>query len=295
MKINSLLAIGSIAVGSIALNLVTVQQAQAAFLTNGDFVPTGVSTSFYAGGSYGSGTDAKVAGWTFDPGGYNFVVPSGDQYRTNLNAVGSPTGLGSDSSLFFYGTAPLNSPNGAGAWFVAADGAFNTARISQDLTGLTVGQQYSVSFYQAAAQQNTFAGDTVQNWVVNVGGTYTAPTYDGGGNNVTFGDFTGGTTYNAPTMNLASQGNAGSQTFASGPAPVNGWQQDSFAFTATATTQKLSFLAKGTPSGTPPFALLAGVSASQLPEPADYMGTLVAFGFAGLVIKSRLAKKKLDE
>jgi hypothetical protein len=55
-------------------------------------------------------------------------------------------------------------------------------------------------------------------------------------------------------------------------------------------------MSQGTPTGKPPFAFLSGVSVRQIPEPADYVGTLVGIGFVGLAIKSRVAnKKKLEE
>jgi hypothetical protein len=287
MKMNALLSIGSIAVSSIALNLVPVQQAQAANLVlNGNFDPATTTTSTKAWGSYGTAdvgtsTTGTVHNWTSQ--GYNFIVPSG-------TGIADTTSTG----VNFYGTS-FSAPNGA-AYFIAADGAYNTGLIYQDLTGLEVGQTYSVDFYQSAAQQKGFTGATTDQWIVNVGGTYTAPTLGSGGSTTTStSNFSGGTTYTSPLMSLADSGNTGTQTVASGSAPVSGWQQDSFAFTATATTERLSFLAKGTPTGKPPFSLLSGVSANKLPEPADYVGTLVCFGFVGLVVKSRLAKKKLAE
>jgi hypothetical protein len=90
------------------------------------------------------------------------------------------------------------------------------------------------------------------------------------------------------------------------PPTTGGWQQDSFAFTATSTNTTtnaqtgavgttLSFLATGTPHGKPPFALLSGVSVVPTPEPADYIGTLIGMGFVGTLVKSRLAKKKLAD
>jgi len=48
----------------------------------------------------------------------------------------------------------------------------------------------------------------------------------------------------------------------------------SFTYTATATSEVLSFLAAGGPSGAPPFVLLDGVSIIPIAEPASWM-TLV--------------------
>ena len=48
------------------------------------------------------------------------------------------------------------------------------------------------------------------------------------------------------------------------------WVTQTLYFTATATTQILSFLAVGTPTGEPPFALLGGVSLDAVPEPSSW-------------------------
>jgi hypothetical protein len=298
----TLISIGTIAVGSIALNLMPVQQAQAATLTQsgGNFKPSATTspTTTTAWGSYNTADSSTVTGWTSQ--GYNFLYPNG----TALTGGALP----------LYGST-LSAPAGAGNYYIGADSAYQTGYIFETLSNLTIGSIYEVSFYQAAGQQSGFADgrSTTDVWIANVGGTYTAPPLVNGGNdeydtttNLPKGGFTGGTTYTAPTMTLASGADAGTQTNASGPANVNGWQQDSFVFTANsantttdATTgvvsSKLSFLAKGSPSGRPPFALLAGVNAKQIPEPAEYMGTLIGFGFVGIAIKSRLTKKKLDE
>jgi hypothetical protein len=170
------------------------------------------------------------------------------------------------------------------------------------MNGLEDGQMYEISFYQSAAQQTGFDGNTTDAWIANVGGAYTQPTYDNCstdpclyGANVTTGGFTGGTTHESPTMNLADKGAAGTQTTTSGAPIVNGWQQDSFVFTAGAATERLSFLAKGTPNGKPPFSLLSSVSARKIPEPDTYVGTLLGLGILGTIVKSRFGKKNLDD
>jgi hypothetical protein len=293
----TLISIGSVAISSIALSLIPVQQVQAASLVSGsanlDFIPATATTATKDWGDYNAADSTTIPGWTSE--GYNFLIPSGTAITTY-----SPT-----PALNFYGSAAgLSAPNGAG-YYIAADSSYQVGYIFQQLTDLTIGSTYRVSFYQSAAQQNqnsvnsgsVYTGATTDQWLVNVGGTYTRPGNQGG-EYTTAGSFSGGAAnYAAPVMSLASQGNAGSQTTTTGNAKVNGWQQDSFAFTATKTTEQLSFLASrgGTPSGRPPFALLSGVSVNKIPEPADYVGTLVGIGFVGLAIKSRLAKKKLEE
>ncbi|MDR3533638.1 MAG: PEP-CTERM sorting domain-containing protein, partial [Rhodopila sp.] len=46
-------------------------------------------------------------------------------------------------------------------------------------------------------------------------------------------------------------------------------------------SELLSFLATGTPSGQPPFALLANVSVTNVPEPAAW--TVMVSGLVGLI------------
>jgi hypothetical protein len=287
----TLISIGSVAIGSIALNLMPVQSAQAVILQNGDFNPASTTSLTVTFGNYDENNltqtpdTTTVTGWTSE--GYNFLVPSGN-------------GISTGSGIKFYGT-DFSAPNGA-SHFVAADGAYGTGRIYQDLNDLEIGQTYEISFYQSAAQQTGFDGNTTDAWIANVGGAYTQPTYDNCstnpclyGSNVTTGGFNGGTTHESPTMSLPDRANTGTQTVTSGAPIVNGWQQDSFAFTANATTERLSFLAKGTPVGKPPFSLLSSVSARKIPEPDTYVSTLLGLGIFGTIVKSRLGKKKLDD
>ena len=47
------------------------------------------------------------------------------------------------------------------------------------------------------------------------------------------------------------------------------WLQQSFLYTATSTTETLTFLAQGTPTGLPPMVALDGISLTAAPEPAS--------------------------
>lgn len=115
--------------------------------------------------------------------------------------------------------------------------------LSQTISGLVAGKQYSLSFYQAGAQQKGFVGATYDQWKVTFGGS----------------------TRNSTLMNVPNGG-------------VVGWMAQTMIFTAAATSQTLAFLAVGAATGDPPMALPGGVSLVEVPAPFAVLG----LGFAGL-------------
>ncbi len=132
--------------------------------------------------------------------------------------------------------------------------------IEQTLTGLTAGQSYDITFYQAAGQQVGFTGATTDRWQVSLGTNSQLSTL----------------------IELPSEG------------VVTPWQKQTLSLKANTTSEVLSFLAVGTPDGLPPFALLTGVTAqatTAVPEPLTFLGTLTALGL-GARIRSRLNKQK---
>ena len=135
------------------------------------------------------------------------------------------------------------SPTGGN--YVGADGAYEVGAISQTLTGLDKGGVYAVSFSYAGAQQYGFNGPTTEAWTVSLGSQ----------------------SFETPILQNASHG-------------FTGWQQETFYFTATSTSEVLSFLADGTPDGQPPFSLLDGVTAFEVPEPGTW--GVLALGLGGM-------------
>jgi hypothetical protein len=152
---------------------------------------------------------------------------------------------------------PDNLPGGGGN-FIASDPDYRSGALSQVINGLTVGKSYTLTFDYAGAQQVGFDGATTEGWQVSLGSE----------------------TYNTATLNNANHG-------------FTGWFSATMNFTATSTSEVLSFLATGGPSGTqPPFSLLDNVALNlNVPEPM----TLSVFGI-GLVgaaaWKRRKASKK---
>jgi hypothetical protein len=219
--------------------------AQTNLVQNGNFAISGGTTSFQfglTGGGY-SPTES-LADWTST--GYNFVfLPT------------STVANGSSGTLTLW--SPVSSPasgNGftnaspTGGNFVAADSDYETEAISQTITGLTVGKTYAVSFAWAGAQQEgpSYISPTTDQWSVTLGGSGTQST---------------------PVLDVTGKG-------------FSGWMTETFDYVATSSTEVLSFLASGTPAGQPPFALLANVSMTQVPEPASLM--VMGTGLAGLLV-----------
>ncbi len=281
MKMKNHAIVSSLAVGSIsvALNFCAVLQAQATNLVqNGGFVPTDksiVSAYLRDGSVLLNGTYPSISIPNWSSSGYNFLYSDGNSASTT-------------ALLTFNSSANqvVNSADGSG-WFVGADSAFGQGPIVQTLTGLTMGQQYNLTFWQSAGQQKNFTGATTDLWAVNIGGTFNGSGYIAP-NTIAF---TGGTNLFSDLMSLSSGANVGSQTTVSGPSKVNGWQKQTRTFTANASTLTLNFLAEGTPEGLPPFALLSGVSveAVSVPEPLTIIGTLI-----GGTVAFRLKKKNED-
>ena len=156
------------------------------------------------------------------------------------------------------------TPSPDGGNFVASDGAFQVQPIEQTINGLVVGDSYRVSFDWAAAQQYSYTGPTTDQWSVSLGGQ----------------------TEDTPVIDLDSHS-------------FSGWESESLVFTATSSSEVLSFLANGTPgSSEPPFALLDGVQLNQTPEPGTLTflltGGLAGFGALNrrrLMMKARKAAK----
>jgi hypothetical protein len=239
----------------LAMAAIMVPAHATELVTNGSFeTVTGAGVSAEIGTL---GTE-NVSGWTTS--GYNFVFTPG----TADNGTGAIQG-GGHLQLWGAGNGGAAgnnlgvSPDGGN--FVAMDGAYETAAISQTITGLVAGDQYTVSFYYAGAQQKGYTGDTTEAVKVSFGGH----------------------TIETPVLSDPSHN-------------FTGWYSESMTFTANSTSDVLSFLAVGTPSGQPPFTLLDGVSVtadtsgSPVPEPSSLALLLTGFAGVGGYVRSRFKK-----
>jgi hypothetical protein len=204
-------------------------------------------------------TNSNYSGTTVT--GWSNTGNGGDAYNflfTNPTASSHDETGASDLVSFW---TPLNSsPNGGN--FVALDSDYNSGALSQTLSGLIVGETVTVTFQWAVTQQvgSAWMGYSTDYLAVSLGGQ----------------------TVNSPTLTDASHASTA-------------WQTNSVNFTATSTSETLSFLADVAssqfPGNEPSFVLLDGISATQTPEPSSLilLGTGLT-GIAGLV-RSKLRRK----
>ena len=238
----------TLAIGLSAVALVTAANAAPNFVQNGGFenVTGGPGRSHEFGASHIGQT---VDNWTSpDAGAFNVIF-----YPGEANGPDADTRFGEPGQYLWSSTL---SPTGGK--FVALDGDTGTSNpvgpvdgtyngpLQQMISGLTIGSQYTVAFDYAGAQYRDRTGDTSDNLFTTFGGT----------------------TLSTGVFTNASEG-------------FTGWKHWSATFTATATSQLLSFLSVGSPTGLPPVVLLDGVSVTeQVPEPA--MLGLLGLGLASV-------------
>lgn len=243
--------LSTVAAFAAVMAISTSANAAVELVTNGGF-ESGPAVNTQFGGQSGGGYTASqsVTGWTglggthlqfYFVGGTQSTVDAIDRYDDPLDRFGP-----SFNTL---------SPNGGN--FVALDGDQDPTvnvqgGISQIINGLTVGQQYQLTFNWGAAQLANRTGPTTEQLHIQFGSSA------------------------ADTAILA----IGSQGF-------SGWQTATMLFTATGVSQTLSFLSVGTPEGLPPMAVLDGVSLTAVPEPTTWAMMLVGFGGLGAIIRRR--------
>ena len=220
-------------------------------ILNGSFDVTGTTTGSFSN----TGQTATLPGWVApvrsDNNQITCVVPGSATAAPNLICIG--TGATQTQPKFSVWAAPGPSPNG-GNYFLEDGWTTGQVALSQTVTGLKVGHTYQLSFWQASAQEDCLFDD----------GTSCDPTVPPLNTEteqwqVTFG----ATTINSTLMTT----------------PIHTsipWNEQIMNFTATSTSQLISFLALGTPTNGPPLVLLDGIDLEETPEPGS--GALIALG-----------------
>ena len=239
--------------------------AKANLIQNGSFESTSLSNSgpFVASGT-GAAVLSAVADWYVDcSAAAAHACSTADPDLTLVFPGTGTTNYGYNNDALYMGTPPntmpATSPDGGN--FVAADGDPNySAPFFQTISGLTAGQTYTLTFYQAAAQQVGLSGPTTEQFEVTLGSQIQYSTL----------------------MTNPSEG-------------FTPWNQQTMTFTATSASEVLTFLSLGAPGGAPPLGLLDGVSLNppspppaSTPEPSGL--ALIGIG-AGIIALRRLQRK----
>lgn len=194
-------------------------------------------------------TGQAVDGWTSASSNAFNLVFFGANESVDADTRFSPAHGGEPGQYLWSSPA---SPTGGKFLALDGDSGYNGA-VTQWINGLTVGATYTLTFDWAAAQYADRSGDTTEKLQIDFGGD----------------------SFTTETLNNASHG-------------FNGWKSVSHTFTATSTSQLLSFLSIGTPDGLPPVALLDSVSLQgSVPESATWAMFIAGFGLIGAAARRR--------
>jgi hypothetical protein len=227
------------------------------------------------------------------PKGYfDNVDPVGWTGGNGLIFIASPTG-GQSAAAPIYLTTYANPVGHIPGNYVEADGnPTYESGFNYTVSGLTVGETYTLSFYQGASQQTGFVGTTTNQWIVSL------TTVASGGLQICGDCGPVDPVYGQTSTYFSTDPNASiaaSQLMTIPTGTAVGWEFVSVNLKADATTELLSFLAWGDNGSTvnlPPMAFLSGVDSPNglVPEPSTW--AMMILGFVGLGFVGRRQMKK---
>lgn len=236
----------------------------------------------------------------------NFVNYTGDAPKNTFQNV-DPVGWTGGSGLIYIDSSSTSSTDPTSACgptylqtygcpsALAIPGGYNEVEadgnpnfesgFNYEVSGLTAGQSYTLSFYQAASQQTGFVGNTTEQWIVSLGTegmTDCAGCLGGGMSSYSNAD-PNASVVATPLMNTPSGG-------------MTDWNYVTVTLTADSSTDLLSFLAwgdNGSTNNLPPMVFLTGVNSPAglvTPEPtAVLLLSTVLFGFGFTMWRRRKA------
>jgi hypothetical protein len=225
-------------------------------------------------------------------GPFTSVDPKGWTGGNGLIFIAAPT-AGQSAAGPVYLTTYANPVGDIPGNYVEADGnPTYESGFNYTVSGLTVGDTYTLSFYQGASQQAGYMGTTTNQWIVAL------TTVASGGlqicNNCGPVDPVYGqtSTYGSSDPNASI---AASELMTVPTGTAVGWEFVSVNLKADATTELLSFLAWGDNGSTvnlPPMAFLSGVDSPPglVPEPSTW--AMMIIGFVGLGFVGHRQMKK---
>lgn len=282
------IALAALPVMLVAILVATPAQADVLTVTNGEFTQYSNNNGSVPGinpfsGFYGPGSDqfqqVNPTGWVGGGGLIAITTANGTQQIGVNNPNAYLQVYGPTPGVTASPTNPIPNPL-PGSNFVEADGnpQFEDSFSYTQLSTLTVGKPYQLSFFVAYGQQTGFTGDMTNQWVVALGKPGSSLL-----NNTTDTDSSASVT-TTPLTSVAS-------------GHFSGWQQVTVTLTPDASNDVLTFLAwanNGSTINVPPIAFLdigangAVVNTSATPEPASLTLMVVGmFGFGAYRLRRR--------
>ena len=201
-------------------------------------------------------------------GGFETLIP-GSYVQAADWAFGPQTFTLSDAS---YASAGGYAPEGSYYTALQGDNDVSHSYLSQEITGFTVGQQYTLTF-DLSGWYHVTTGDVFEQGVVTA----------------TFSDPSGTAASQANTF-ISPAFDENSEVAQYGKVFVyDHWYTESWTFTANATTLQLTFTDPGIspefPSSGPALDAVSIEGASPVPEPSTISLLLLSLAFAPLVRK----------